>query len=222
MKQLVLDIGPDADPTFENFVASGNEALIDALLGAIRGASHLYLWGPRGCGRTHLLKAAVTTARAAGRAAELHAGESIDTLPATNGLLLCIDDVDALDEPAQIALFNAFNRAAHARQTLLLSGETAPLGLALREDLRTRIGQCLVFEVQPLDDETRSAILRQIARRRGLELADELIGFLLRHGSRELPRLISVVEALDRASLERKRPVTLPLLRELIQLGLEI
>ena len=105
---------------------------------------------------------------------------------------------------------------------MLLAGPSAPLGLALREDLRTRIGQALIYEVQALDDDARAAILLTLAARRGLRLADEVVEFLLRHGRRELSSLLAVLDALDTASLERKRPITLPLLREMMQQGLEI
>ena len=131
-------------------------------------------------------------------------------------------DVDALDPPAQIALFNAFNRSRSCGQRLLLAGSQPPLALALREDLRTRIGQCLVYQLQPLDDETRAAIIATLAQRRGLPLASEVLDYLMCHGERELPRLLAVFEALDAAALERKRPITLPLLRELIQRGLQL
>ena len=144
------------------------------------------------------------------------------SLPETAAALLAIDDVDQLAPEAQIALFNAFNRARGNGQSLLLSGPAAPLGLRLREDLRTRIGQSLIYEVQPLDDAARAAILAALAERRGLRLADEVVDFLLRHGRRELSTLRAVLDTLDAASLERKRPITLPLLREMIQQGLEI
>lgn len=49
-----------------------------------------------------------------------------------------------------------------------------------------------------------------------------MIDFLLRHGRRDLASLRTVLDALDAASLERKRPITLPLLREMMQHGLEI
>jgi DnaA family protein len=183
----------------------------------------VFLWGAPGCGRTHLLKASVAAALEAARPAlYLPAEEVTVALPETSGLLLAIDDVEHLSPTAQIALFNAYNRAPALGQTLLLAGHCAPLKLHLREDLRTRIGQCLIFETRPLDDATRSEILCSIARRRGLHLNDEVVAFLLRHGSRELPRLLAVLDALDRASLERKRPATLPLLRELMQAGLDI
>ena len=223
MKQLVLDIRPDAPPTLGNFIVGSNDELVAALTAVAGGNTHLYLWGPQGSGRTHLLRAAVAAAIDVGRpAAYVAAAEVGEALPQTPGALLAVDDLDALDAAAQVALFNAFNRSRANGQTLLLAGAAAPLGLALREDLRTRVGQCLVYEVQPLDDEARAAILRTLAERRGLRLADEVGDFLLRHGRRDLPSLLAVLDALDAASLERKRAVTLPLLREMMQAGLDI
>lgn len=220
MKQLVLDIRPDAPPTLGNFVAGGNDELLAALATL---PAHVYLWGPHGSGRTHLLRAAVTAAAAVGRAAlYVRAADAGGALPQTTDALVAVDDLHALDADAQIALFNAFNRARRNGQTLLLAGDAPPLQLALREDLRTRVGQCLVYEVRPLDDEARAAILRTLAERRGLRLADEVTDFLLRHGRRDVPSLLAVLDALDAASLERKRAVTLPLLREMMQTGLEI
>ncbi len=230
MKQLVLDIRPDAPPTLENFVPGANAELVAtlALLASSETAfqlpaRHVYVWGAPGSGRSHLLRATVEMARASGRQAHvLAAAELAHALPETPNALLAVDDSDQLSPDAQIALFNAFNRSRENGQSLLLAGPRAPLGLTLREDLRTRIGQSLIYEVQALDDESRAAILLTLAERRGLRLADEVVDFLLRHGRRELSSLLAVLDALDVASLERKRPITLPLLREMQQHGLEI
>ena len=221
MRQLTLDIHPDAPPTLDNFVVGENAALIDAIEHALIGAGHLYVWGPDGSGRSHLLQAAVTAAIAANRPGGFVAASTCgQALPADAGLLLAVDDIDRLSPDAQIALFNRFNAARERRQTLLLSGPCPPRDLRLREDLRTRVGQCLIFELRPLDDATRREILETHANRRGLIVPDDVIEFMLRHGRRDLPTLLHVLDALDRASLERKRAVTLPLLRELIQAGL--
>lgn len=219
MRQLVLDIRPDAPPSFANFIADGNQALLAALTpGPQPSIGHLYLWGEAGCGRSHLLRAA-----AGATTGHYLQAETINApLPETPGLLLAVDDVDRLSEEAQIHLFNGFNRAGRLGQRLVLAGPSAPLGLALREDLRTRIGQCLTYQVHPLDDEARTAILTHQAACRGLRLEADVANHLLRFGRRDLPNLLKVLDALDQASLERKRPITLPLLRDLIQGGLEI
>jgi DnaA family protein len=226
VKQLLLNLHPERPPTFDNFVPGANAELLATLTRLAEDSSpptHLYLWGAPGSGRTHLLQATVARAHALGHPAIALSASALDSAalapPAT---LIAIDDVDSLAPEAQIALFNAFNRARRSGQTLLLTGSVAPLQLAVREDLRTRIGQSLIFEVRPLDDDARAAILRSLAARRGLTLADEVVGFVLNHGQRDLPSMVATFEALDAASLEYKRPITLPLLRELIQQGLQL
>lgn len=222
MKQLVLDIRLDAPPSLENFVPGANQALLAALAEAARSpGQHLYLWGAPGSGRSHLLQAACAAASQASRHA-VYCGAGDLPLADVPCSVLAVDDVDTLNPEQQIALFNAFNRAGPQGRTLLLAGNAAPLGLALREDLRTRIGQTLAFHVQALDDQARSAILTSQAARRGLRLEDEVIAYLLRHGRRDVPSLLEVLNSLDQASLEHKRPITLPLLRQMMQAGLDI
>ena len=149
MKQLVLDIRPDAPPTLDNFVAGTNAELLATLSLLASSASarqlparHVYVWGAPGSGRSHLLRATLAQAQASGRPTHgFGAADIAAVLPETPDAVLAIDDVDQLSAPAQVALFNAFNRSRSNGQTLLLAGPSAPLGLALREDLRTRIGQ---------------------------------------------------------------------------------
>jgi DnaA-homolog protein len=220
MTQLLLDLKPEQAPTLDNFVAGGNAELIaqlDALADA-RCFDALYLWGPEGCGKSHLL--AATAARAARqRPVSLLAGaDATAEIAATPGALIAIDDVQVLNETAQIALFRLFNSARLAGLALLLSGSEPPARLVLREDLRTRIGQALVFEVKPLTDEDKAAALSRHAAMRGMHIDEGLIRYLLSRGRRDLPSLMAVLDALDRATLEQKRPATLPLLKEIMQL----
>ena len=66
-------------------------------------------------------------------------------------------------------------------------------------------------------EEERNAILNAQAATRGLRLEPEIVQYLLRHGRRDLTSLLRTLDALDAASLERKRAITLPLLREVLQ-----
>lgn len=218
-QQLTLDIRPEQNPTLENFIAGANAELVARLrtLTQPKAFDAVYLWGPPGSGRTHLLRATLAAAEAAGRRAVLVAGEEAGAeLPCPPGGLLVVDDVDRLGETAQVALFRTFNSARLAGLALLMSGTAPPLELKLREDLRTRIGATLVYQVQPLSDEEKAATLQSQASQRGLRMEDEVIGYMLRHTARDLPSLMAVLDALDRASLERKRPVTVPLLKEML------
>ena len=218
-QQLTLDIRPEQNPTLENFIAGANVELVVRLraLAQPKAYEAVYLWGPPGCGRSHLLRATRAAADAAGRRVVLVASEEAGAeLPCPPDGLLIVDNVDRLDGAAQVALFRAFNSARLAGLALLLSGTAPPLELQLREDLRTRIGQAIVYQVKPLSDEEKAATLQSQASQRGLRVDDEVIGYMLRHTPRDLPSLMAVLEELDRASLEHKRPVTVPLLKEML------
>ena len=223
MTQLILDLKPEQIPSLDNFVAGANAELVGRLraIAVPGGFDMIYVWGPPGSGRSHLL-AAVAQESAPRRPTALLAGTAVGTdLTVPPGGLVIIDDVETLSADAQQALFRTFNSARLVGLSLLLSGPVPPLHLELREDLRTRIGQALIYEVKALDDDEKSAALRRHAMLRGMRVEDGLVQYLLRHGRRDLPSLMAVLDGLDRASLEQKRPATLPLLREVMQLQLE-
>jgi len=198
MQQLVLDIGPAAAPDFDNYIAGPNaEALArvrNLADGSLREAI-VYLWGDPGSGRTHLL-----------RAAARH-----------NPHLVIADDVESLEPAAQQQLFAAINAAREGAPPVLAAGPLSPAGLALREDLRTRLAWGLVYQLKPLSDAEKAQHLRAEAARRGLRLSEEVVGYLLTRFPRDLPSLNGVLDALDRYSLAAKRPVTLPLVREALE-----
>ncbi|HEY9532040.1 MAG TPA: DnaA/Hda family protein, partial [Burkholderiales bacterium] len=131
-----------------------------------------------------------------------------------NPALVVADDVERLDAPDQQALFLAINAARDGQAPVLAAGVAAPAGLALREDLRTRLGWGLVYQLKPLTDLEKAMHLRAEAGRRGLKLTDEVVWYLLHHLPRDLASLNGVLEVLDRHSLAEQRPVTLPLIRE--------
>jgi DnaA family protein len=218
--QLLLDLKPEQQPTLDNFVAGTNTELLGRLraLAAPDGYDSVYVWGAVGCGRSHLLAATAEQARARRPVIELAAAAVGPELPAPTGALVVIDDVDTLSPEAQIALFRAFNAARLLGLSLLLAGPVPPLQLGLREDLRTRIGQSLIYEIKPLSDDEKSAALRRHALLRGMKVDDGLVHYLLRHGRRDLPSLMAVLDGLDRSSLQQQRPATLPLLKEVMQL----
>ncbi|MDK9724580.1 MAG: DnaA regulatory inactivator Hda [Sterolibacteriaceae bacterium MAG5] len=223
MTQLILDLKPEQIPSLDNFVAGANAELVGRLraIAVPGGFDMIYVWGPPGSGRSHLL-AAVAQESAPRRPTALLAGAAVGTdLTLPPGGLVIIDDVETLSADAQQALFRTFNSARLVGLSLLLSGPVPPLHLELREDLRTRIGQALIYEVKALDDDEKSAALRRHAMLRGMRVEDGLVQYLLRHGRRDLPSLMAVLDGLDRASLQQKRPATLPLLREVMQLQLE-
>lgn len=219
MRQLTLDVRPQVLPTLDNFVNGENTALMDAVQRQLAAAdgSWLYLWGEPGSGRSHLLRAAVAAASAAGRPATYFTASAATALEMRPGLLAAVDDLDLLGETGQANLFRALIQARDAQGCLILAGNAPPRGLALREDVRTRVGQALSFEILPLDDDAKGVLLMQHAMARGIGLDADIVEYLLRHGRRDTRWLMETLDALDEASLTHSRPVTLPLLREVLR-----
>lgn len=212
MQQLLLDLLPAHPPSLDNFVAGGNGETLATLTRWLAGETEsfsLHLCGESAAGKTHLLLASGFT--------------YVDAtwLPALGDfgepMQLAIDNVDALNAEGQIALFNHFNRLRHAGGRLLTAATQPPLHLMLREDLRTRLGSELICRLQPLSDAEKLAALAAQAKERAMKLPPEWLDYLLRHAARDMRSLSALIVALDRYSLEHKRAITLPLLREVLQ-----
>jgi len=201
MQQLLLELAPPPPPTLENFSPGRNGAALEALREALRGGERfVFLWGPDGSGKTHLLRAFSQAAAAAGIEAA------------------AVDDVARLGEAEQVALFDLCNQLRTSHGALAASGAAPPAQLLLRPDLRSRLASGIVLQLHPLSDADKGDALAAHAAARGMALDRELIAYLLSHFDRDMGTQIALLEALDRYSLQRKRPVTLPLLREALGL----
>ena len=224
MQQLLFDFSKPPQPTFANFAAGRNAELLTTLQAAVAGRlpeRWLCIWGAEGSGRTHLLRAAVDAVQNTARTAVYAAAAGAGSLGAVNPLpaLVAIDDAERLDGLAQGALFRVFDRLREEAGTLLIAANAAPMRLPLRDDLRTRLASGLVFQVQLLADDEKAQALYVHAAARGFALPPEVADYLLRHRQRDLPSLMLVLDAADQYSLQTKRPLTLPLLREVLQLA---
>lgn len=223
-RQLLLDVLPAPAPTLQNYIAGPNgEALAAAR--ALTPGRALYLWGAAGCGRSHLLKGLATApgavyidARQSARALrQLANADSAAAMPP----VIAVDDVHDMDDARQAGLFALYNRwrecAATSRAfALAVAGDRAPISMPLREDLRTRLGWDLVLRLEPLSDADKLAALSAQATERGLQLAPEVIQWMLTHCERDIRKLAVLLDALDRYSLATGRPITIPLLRAML------
>ncbi len=213
MRQLLLQLAPLPEPTLDNYVAGRNGAALQALRHIASGAGaerFLYLWGEPGSGRSHLLHG---LARAAGALRGVYC-DGATAAGVAEDSLIAIDNVQKLSAQDQIALFDLYNRVRAGGGALVAGGDAAPAQLALREDLRSRLAWGLAFQLHPLSDEEKTAALREHARARALMLGEEIIAYLLKHARRDMASLIGILDALDCYSLEHKRPITLPLVRD--------
>jgi DnaA family protein len=225
MRQIALDIGVDVGPTLSNFEPAHNAAALEHLqlwlAGDTRSPVPTYLWGEQGSGKSHLLAAVAQ--------AITSQGHSVGWLDATISEpsafdiqwdVVLMDDVQSYSAVQQHAAFNWFVHAAtpgSARQPwVLAAGLLPPQDLPLREDLRTRLGWGHVFHLQVLGENERRAVLVRHAQALGMTLNTDLLDYLLSRFSRDLGHLIDLLHRLDAFALQTQRPLTIPLLRAML------
>lgn len=195
MKQMLLALSPTPKQSFENFVVGHNIEVIYTLKQII---SHklpiqfIYLWGNEGSGKSHLAQIA-----------------------SDHGFVIH-DDVHLLNDSGQIELFNTYNRCKEFHQNMLVTGLYSPLQMKLRDDLATRLAWGVTYEVIALSDEEKKLALLRHADERGMKLNGDIVDYCLKYLKRDMPNLFSILEDLDKWSLSYKRPITLPLLKEII------
>lgn len=225
--QLPLPVGLKEEADFAEYLPGPNAEAVAAIAGWAngRGSAYLYLCGPTGTGKTHLLQAACRAA------SDLPA--SVIYLPLTDGRLapaalddlehadmIALDDVHAVvgDPRWEHALFGLYNRLREAGRRLLVSADV-PAGKLQTDlpDLRSRLAWGPGYRLQSLGESDCERLLVQTAKRRGLRLGADAVSYIMRRCPREPSRLLAILDDIDRTALSGKRRPTLSLVRTLLQ-----
>ena len=225
--QLPLALRFPPDQRFETYIAApeGMLAQLHALAQGHGIASSVYIAGAAATGKSHLLLATCAEAEAAGRRAVYlpmvaAAGRLRDALDAfEHADLVALHGLEAAagDRGDEGALFGAHKAAPDAGRSLLYAARAMPDALDLvLPDLRSRLSQCARIALEPLDDDGRADVLRVRAQRRGLQLEDAAIDWLLKRVDRDLVSLTALLDRLDRESLAAQRRLTVPFLRSVL------
>jgi DnaA family protein len=192
----------------------------------------LLLWGEPGCGKSFWLEAwsharpdcqLVSPVTSSGHGAlTLREATTHDQDSA-----LLADDVDRWPEEMQHALFaymaaQAGLPAGQMRPVVMTSQAPAARLTDLREDLRTRLGLALSFELHRLSETDMMSAMRQQAHALGWVASaeqtdfDRLFEYLLTRLPRHLGALKALMKKADEKALAEKRSLTLPLVRSLM------
>ncbi len=214
--QIPFDFFLPEAPRFDNFVVGDNGEAVAQLRALASGDSEtgaraLVLWGGRSVGKSHLL--AAFAADSAADTLLLHAVSIFPADPFVSARILCVDDADRLNPEQQAWLFTAFNHVAQSGGVTLATGQTPPGRWPLRDDIRTRMGSGLAFELLPIPQDDLPFALSAYAAGRGFDVSNEVLTFLLSRHQRDIASLCQTLAGVDRLSLALKRRVTMHLLR---------
>jgi len=209
--QLPFDLPPRNAMGAADFVAlRSNEAAL-ALIEAWPDwpASALAVHGPAGCGKTHL--GHVFQEKAGDGALFLTAPEDLPDLPERPILVL---DEPRLDETA---FFHLLNRVKNEGGSLLILSREAPARWDVKlPDLASRLKAVPSVEVAAPDDALLAAVLVKHFADRQINVAPDVIDYLLKHIERSFAAAAEIAERLDRAALAEGRAITIPLVRRVL------
>ncbi|MGB1140482.1 MAG: DnaA regulatory inactivator Hda [Halioglobus sp.] len=225
--QLPLAVNLRDDAHFDNFLTRpGLESPLAALRLQAKGAgeSFIYLCGPPGAGKSHLLQACCQVPGASAQYLPLSQLRNFAPAEVLSGLdtleLVCLDDLHAVagSDEWEVALFNFYNAAQKSGCRLLVAALEPPRALDLAlEDLRSRLSSAVVFRLGEATDEEKAAILTFRAERRGMALSPDTASYIVSRAPRALHDLLALLDTLDEASLVSKRPVSIPFVRETLR-----
>ena len=215
MTQLILDLGHRPALGEADFlVAPCNEAAIQWLDRWPQWpAPALTLYGPPGCGKTHLAR--VFAARSHAPIIEA-ASLSTEAVPALlGGASACV--VDDAERAAAEPLLHLYNLVAERRGTMLLTASEPPARWPDQlPDLRSRLAAAPAIAVGAPDDPLLAALLVKLFADRQLAVGREVVLFLLRHMERSFEAARRLVADLDAAALRDHRGITVPLARAVL------
>ncbi len=229
INQLTLGVGLKDEATFINYYEGNNKLLVQELkkMACGQGERVIYFCGSGGEGRTHLLQASCHEANQHGLSSvyiplENAADLSPDIFEGLEMLsLICIDDLHKIaGKPEwEEAFFHVYNRIRDAGHSLIVTANVMPksLGLAL-PDVVSRLNWGIVFPLQLLTDHEKLQVLMMRAARRGMTLLEDVGRFILTHCPRHMSTLFAALDALDKASLAAQRKLTVPFVKEVLQI----
>ena len=226
MQQLPLGVRLPDRAIFASFLPGHNVQAVEHLrrLADPGLTGMVWLCGPRGAGKTHLLQAVAAQASAQMRTAYMPLRDlarlGVGVLEGLRQLeCLCLDDLDEVVGQLEWerALFGLVQAVEEGGRRLVAAAEAPPalLKWAL-PDLGSRFAASAVFQLRVLDEDEQHSALQLRAKLRGVDLPEETWRWLQRRYPRDMAKLYELLDTLDEAALVAQRRLTVPFIREVL------
>ena len=196
MDQLLLNIHPPSIKSLENFVIGDNFEAISVIkkFTTDKNLQFFYLWGVQGSGKSHLSSVV------------------------KNNNILVIEDIESMSDIEQIQAFSIFNNCKENGKKLFITGSNSPNNMGLRSDLASRLSWGIVYQIKALSDNEKKLALLNHSKQKGMSSNVKVIDYCMKNLKRDLHYLIATLDALDSWSLKTKKPMTIPLLKKLLEI----
>lgn len=215
--------------TLDSFYEGSNTVLITSLKKAIATLDHevFFIHGAKGCGKSHLLAGLFNTIEdRAQRAFFMDLKIAIQISPEVFNVnpypITILDNIDAIagDKSFELNFFDLYNTWLEGNYGPLIIASSVSYDVIpfLRQDINTRLSHGLSFLMQRLNDDDCAKALELKAKQRGFNLSNKVSSYLVRHCNAYMPSLVEILDKLDIASLQEKREITIPFIKEVLSI----
>ena len=224
-KQLTFPWNKVNKSSLEGFYTSQENSHLVSILKDTNFSDDLFIYGTKESGKTFLLQALCNSYSSMSKSSLYiplnkvmnYGVEIFESLENMN--LVCVDGIEEAISKIEWekAIFNLINKALISKSRLILSSsqDLKSLNFTL-PDLESRIRKIQSFELYPINDKDIFDALKYISKLTSINLGDKEAKYLVTYSQRNISNLVQILESLDQLSIEMKRKITIPLIKEVI------
>ena len=224
-KQLTFPWNKVNKSSLEGFFISEENSHLLSLLKDSDFLDDLFIYGTKESGKTFLLQAMCNSYSSISKSSlyiplKKVMNFGVDIFESLENIdLICVDGIEEVISKIEWekAIFNLINKALISESRLILtsSKDLKSLNFSLL-DLESRIRKFQSYELHPINDKDIFDALKYISKLTSINLGDKEAKYLVTYSQRNISNLVHILESLDQLSMEMKRKITIPLIKEVI------
>lgn len=178
------------------------------------------IYGPGGSGKSHLAAVLASQKNALVVNGGAALNDALADVLASNVAVdvVIIDPLMIGDLAQEETLFHMFNHSLNRGAKLLLLSDIPPAQMTIDlPDLQSRIKATPAIALLPPDDALLRGLMRKLFDDRQVEVSGRVIDYILPRIERDYAAIAEMVGLIDRRALELKKPITVPLVAEIME-----
>ena len=222
MNQLGLPFSINTSFILEDFYGERNQELVANILTLIKGkgTANIFVYGDKGFGKSHLLQGVIIEGLKQDQKSvylDLNDDVSSDIFELIGDFqIIALDNVDQCNQDNEKYIFDLINKLHSTNQMIVFSSRVKPEGLSVFNDLKTRLSLASIYSLNRLDDHEIQHVIRRKLINKSLKVDQRVIDYLIKNQTRDLKKIVEIIDKLDTFSLEKKRGITVPLVRQML------
>ena len=222
MNQLGLPFSINASFLLDDFSGEKNQELVANILNLIKGkaTANIFVYGDKGFGKSHLLQGVIIEGLKQDQKSvylDLNDDISTDIFELISDFqIIALDNVDQCNQDNEKYIFDLINKLHSTNQMIVFSSRVKPEGLSVFIDLKTRLSLASIYSLNRLDDDEIQHVIKRKLNNKSLKVDQRVIDYLIKNQTRDLKKIVEIIDKLDTFSLEKKRSITVPLIRQML------